>query len=241
MEESTLLYFSRSLADIRDVSSKEKRNSLWPAAVYLRMLLQFSTHLLLLLPTFLPPLLPSLLPFILPSQYLTPDSTASSTLITYLSVYIPLLSLNGILEAFFAATAKPEDLAAQSRAMLIGSAAFAATLFGLTRPECATYLAQLGYSDFMTTEKALIFANASQMLVRITFAQRHATRFFSSIQGITKANTSPDLRTTAVIIACGAALRGAKLRYVQAKSDWETTAAFVGGGGLLGISCLATA
>lgn len=242
MEESTLLYFSRSLAEIQKYSETRKRDAaLQAAAVYLRTLLQFSSHLLLLLPSFLPPLLPSVLPFILPSQYLTSDSTASSTLVTYLSVYIPLLSLNGILEAFLAATATPRDLAAQSKAMALGSLAFAATLFGLTRNEVATYLPQLGYTEVMTTEKALIYANASQMLIRILFAHGHAKRFFAPVRGITKVNISPDKKTSAAIIACGAALRAAKSQYVLDNPDLKTSAMFIGVGGSLGIVCLALA
>lgn len=246
MEETTLLYFSRILADakpiVQDGQPVDQRKVFLEASTHLCMLLQFSTHLLVLLPAFLPSLLPSILPFLLPRQYLSPSSSTPSTLVTYLSIYIPVLSLNGILEAFHAATATPKDLANQSRAMALGTVVFAATLFGLTQPETARYLQQAGVIDTtIKTETALIYSNATQMLVRILYALRHTQRFFAPIVGITTSKFSPDRRTIALVIASSAVLHSIKKQYITANADLKNTALFVGLGGVLGLVCLASA
>jgi len=56
--------------------------------------------------------LPILLPFLLPKQYL---ATSAPSVLTAWVWYIPVLALNGGLEAFLSSVATPRDLNAQSR------------------------------------------------------------------------------------------------------------------------------
>ncbi|KAL1405510.1 Oligosaccharide translocation protein rft1 [Vanrija albida] len=150
LEETLLLHWSRSLDA--------------PATVpLLTLALRLSSHLALLLPVFVPPLLPLLLPFLLPRRY-TAETSAALTLQTYLACYLPLLSLNGILEAFHAASATPAQVARQAKVMVASSGVFALSLWALARGTIAT----------VTTEQALIYASCTAMLVRIGYALVHA-------------------------------------------------------------------
>jgi oligosaccharide translocation protein RFT1 len=62
-----------------------------------------------------PPLLPTLLPFALSSQWRTPGTV---TLLQSYCYYIPLLAVNGILDAFVTSVATPSQLRTQSLWML---------------------------------------------------------------------------------------------------------------------------
>lgn len=150
VEETLLLHWSRALDA--------------PATVpLLTLALRLSSHLALLLPVFVPPLLPLVLPFLLPRRY-TAETSAGLTLQTYLAAYLPLLSLNGILEAFHAASATPAQVARQAKVMIASSGVFALCLWALAR----------GSVLAVTTEQALIYASCSAMLVRIAYALVHA-------------------------------------------------------------------
>ncbi|RXK36720.1 hypothetical protein M231_06027 [Tremella mesenterica] len=118
LEETLLLYFSSSL------------NS--PSTLPLLILsLRFSTHLFLLILTFLPPLYPTILPLLLPKRYLL--TSAPKTLETYLLWYIPLLSLNGVLESFHSASASPIQVSKQAKWMIGSSFIFIISLISLTQ------------------------------------------------------------------------------------------------------------
>ena len=153
LEETLLLHFSRSLG------SPSTRQ-------LITYVLHISLHLLLFLPAFLPPVLPLVIPILLPARYR--HTTAPSTLETYLAYYIPLLSLNGILEAFHASSATPAQISKQARWMMGSSASFAVGLWGLTsyRPRG------------LTTEQYLVIASCLSMVVRIIYAARHLSRYF---------------------------------------------------------------
>jgi len=144
-----------------------------------------SLHLALLLPVFLPPLLPIILPILLPRQY--KGTSAAATLQTYLVCYIPVLSLNGILESFHAASANPEQVARQAKYMIASSGAFALSLLVLTRGAELAALSDIKarVTDIFgakpslfvyTTEQALIYSSCIAMLVRIAYAFMHARR-----------------------------------------------------------------
>ena len=130
--------------------------------------LHVSLHLLLFLPAFLPPVLPLVIPILLPARYR--HTTAPSTLETYLSYYIPLLSLNGILEAFHASSATPAQISRQARWMMASSVAFAASLWGLTNY----------HPGGLATEQYLVIASCLSMVVRIVYAARHLGGYFGA-------------------------------------------------------------
>lgn len=144
IEETLFLHFSSSPA------------STTPASLALAV--RLSLHLALIIPAFLPPLLPAILPLLLPSRYLA--TSAPAVLETYLVAYIPLMSLNGILEAFHTATATPAQISRQARWMVLSSLAFGAALWVQARSEYR--------------ETGLVWASCAAMAVRIVYAYRHA-------------------------------------------------------------------
>ena len=214
LEETLLLHFSSSLSSST-------------APHLLTFLLHLSAHLLLLLPTFLPPLLPAILPILLPRRYI--HTSAPSTLETYLMWYLPLLSLNGILEAFHASSANPEQVAKQARLMIGSSLAFAAGLYGLTH---------LPKGVELDTERALIYANCVAMVVRIAYAWQHARTFFAGKHGhLSILQVAPRWQMMLAALASGVLLRVVQ-RTGRWAVSWRGWAELVGLGGMLGLGVL---
>jgi len=204
IEETLLLHFSSS-----------------PGATENGPLISFithiSSHLLLLLPSFLPPLLPPLLSVFLPRRYLV--TSAPSTLQTYLCFYIPLLSLNGVLEAYHTATATPRQMTIQTRWMIGSSFVFVAALFGLR--------------NFLQTETALISASCVAMGVRIFYAYLHAKK--SAGMGVRA--LLPKSAVTVTSVVCGAVLRRI-YKTGRWTKGWSTWVELLGFGGVLGLVTL---
>lgn len=189
----------------------------------LQLALRLSLHLLLILPAFLPPVLPAILPLLLPRRYVA-ETSAAQTLQTYLVAYIPLLSLNGILEAFHTASATPGQVAKQARFMILSSAAFVAALLGFVK-------GRLG-----TTEQALIYASCAAMAVRIAYAWAHAVRFQGGKLGLRSVLPRP--LVIAVVAAFAAVLRLAAAK-AQGLDTIRALALIVGCAGVAGVSTLA--
>ncbi len=215
LEETLLLHFSTSLSA--------------PSTPHLLIfVLHISAHLLLLLPAFLPPLLLAILPILFPRRYI--HTSAPSTLETYLKWYIPLLSLNGILEAFHASSSTPGQVARQARWMIGSSAAFALGLFGLIHLPKAV---QLG------TEKALIYASCLAMLFRIAYAWQHASRFFAGrTGGLSVSSVAPRLQAIVSTLVSGCILRILE-QTGRWRVSWRGWMELVGAGGVLGLGVLA--
>jgi oligosaccharide translocation protein RFT1 len=228
LEETLLLHFSR------DLSSASTSSILY-------MAIHFSSHLLLLLPAFIPPLLPAVLPILLPRRYR--NTSAPRTLEVYLKAYIPLLSLNGILEAFHASSASPKQIARQARWMIASSAAFVFALWSMIEwsdiPALGIHLGK---------EEALIYASCVTTLVRITYAYWHVRRFFTCLLpsqgGEDVAVFSAKLRSVKELLPrwqvwVAVLGSGAGLRWVQNavawQSSWKQWALLVGTGGILGM------
>lgn len=222
LEETLLLHFSSHL---RSPSSD----------TLLSFILYLSSHLLLILPAFLPPLLPALLPLLLPRRYLA--TSAPSTLETYLSWYMPLLSLNGILEAFHSSSATSAEVAVQARWMIASFVAFTGVLYSLTHVTADT-------TWKASTEQSLIFASCAGMVVRILYAYLHARRFFGR-EGDTKGNgpvfglkrISPSIAVIGVAALDAAVLRE-RQRSDMWKRSWVEWILYVGPGGVLGLGLL---
>jgi oligosaccharide translocation protein RFT1 len=193
LEETLQLHFSRTLRT-QPTSTRH----------LLTYVVHISTHLLLLLPAFLPPILPILLPLLLPSRYR--HTTAPSTLETYLTYYIPLMSLNGILEAFHASSATPQQIGRQARWMMGSSLAFAGSLWLLARER----------PGGISTEQCLVIASCVSMGVRILYAGNHAIRYFQTSpngHGIKATDILPHPAILAVVAVAAAVLR--KLKGIQ--------------------------
>lgn len=94
------------------------------------------------------------------------NSGASAVLATY-CYCIPLLAINGVSEAFVAATATTEELRAQSLWMTVFSAGFAVSAYIFLR------VLDLG-------AQGLVWANCVNMALRIVFNLRFASGFFRS-------------------------------------------------------------
>lgn len=193
------------------------------SAQLLQLVLRLSLHLLLILPAFLPPVLPAVLPLLLPRRYVL-ETSAPQTLQTYLVSYIPLLSLNGILESFHTASASPEQVATQAKYMVLSSAAFVGALFLLVKNQVGT------------TEQALIYASCAAMVVRIAYAWAHARRFHSG--RLSLRDVIPKPLVVAVVAIFGATLRLAAAK-AESLDNLRRVALMVGCAGLAGLSTLA--
>lgn len=244
MEETLLLHFTSSL------TSPETPE-------LLTYILHISSHLLLLLPIFLPPLYSPIIPLLLPKRYLT-STTASKTLESYLKFYLPLLSLNGLIESFHAASADSRQVAMQMRWMIGGSFVFATTLWSL-RNGLVVVRKLGGGKGGLTTEQALIYASCASMIVRIVYAYRHASRYFlNGRRSVTPSSSSPAVLKSAPYAPRGTLsirrilpknaviiltiLSGIILRIIERSGRWKTSwmgwMELVGTGAFLGLAVL---
>lgn len=114
------------------------------------------------------------MPYLLPPKYL--QTSAPSILIAYLTLYLPIMSINGILEAFFSATTDTHKVARQSGVMAGCSLVFAGTLATARqlRESRMVYTASVP-GVWLSPEISLVYANTLQMICRIVFAGRHAS------------------------------------------------------------------
>ncbi|KAL8838158.1 MAG: hypothetical protein Q9176_005241 [Flavoplaca citrina] len=124
------------------------------AATYLRSLLRFYLLICTIAVAIGPPFSPLLLRIVAGSRW--SNSEAPSVLAAY-CYYIPLLAVNGILEAFVSAVATPEELRVQSAWMLAFSTAFVGTGF-------------LSLNVWDQGARGLVVANAVNMLCRIAWS-----------------------------------------------------------------------
>jgi oligosaccharide translocation protein RFT1 len=155
IEESSRIFFSKSLSSSSWSSEKEK-DALKTAVELLSTILLLFTYFLLLLVTFGPPYLSLATALVLPPRYL--QTSAPSILRAY-RFYLPVMACNGVLEAFFASVCTPADLQAQSRMMAAASVSLVMTAIGGSRV--------LGMGD-----AALVWANTVSMAVRALYAWR---------------------------------------------------------------------
>ncbi|KAI4091926.1 MAG: hypothetical protein LQ344_003744 [Seirophora lacunosa] len=115
---------SKSSDTVKVAARPEKLKQMDQAAAYLLTLLRIYSLISMAVVALGPSFSPLLLHFVAGSRW--SDSDAPAVLAAY-CYYIPLLAVNGILEAFVSAAANPAQLRAQSVWMVAFSAAFAAT------------------------------------------------------------------------------------------------------------------
>ncbi|GHJ85104.1 hypothetical protein NliqN6_1506 [Naganishia liquefaciens] len=188
VEESARLYFAREVETMDPAHAEPSHVVRASPFLLLFSMFRISVYLVLLCVSFVPPMAPIVFPYLLPRAYRL--TSAQQTLTAYLTLYLPILGMNGILEAFFAATSGVWGLGKQSGVMVVSSGAFAGTLMFLARVRHGWVSALAGsrvialppllavdaiwLRTWTNPEVSLVYANAISMLVRIVFAFRHA-------------------------------------------------------------------
>ena len=104
------------------------------------------------------------------------NTPENSSLLSWYCVYIPVLGLNGVLEAFIQGVGSQEILKSQSLLMIV--------LWGLYTVLTLLFLGHLGLGS-----KGLLFANIITMVCRIIFAYRYTVRFYKDLIIGTDAST----------------------------------------------------
>ncbi|MCJ1428508.1 Oligosaccharide translocation protein rft1 [Sticta canariensis] len=171
LEESSRSIFGRLLSSQQQLTPSSnkvvppdsERRALQQATSYLRSLLHFYTLVSLLSVSLGPTVAPILLGFIAGPRW---TATAAPAVLAAYCYYIPLLALNGILEAFVSAVATPTQLRQQSAWMLAFSGAFATTGYFVLE------LWDLG-------ARGLVLANAINMVLRIWWSWGFVREYFS--------------------------------------------------------------
>jgi len=167
IEEMCRVYFSRLLSNpvAEEGSVNGKRTpdsaSLKQASDAVTTLVSVQIAFSLLVVTFGSLYLPVVLQLLLPSQYM---STSASKVLYAWIWYIPVLAVNGGLEAFYSSVATPRDLRRQSRWMLGFSAIYILS---------ATALYNLGFGD-----TALVYANIVNLTARIWYTAFFILTYF---------------------------------------------------------------
>jgi len=174
IEETSRVYFSKMLISDPLASSApsdkvpshtEKHKAIEESKTTLSNVLILYTHLSLLFLIFGPPCVPTLLSLILPSRYLF--TSAPRVLVAY-CWYLPVMAFNGVLEAFFSATASSSDLAAQSRALIVFSALFV--------------ISSIVSSEVLgAKETGLVYANALSLAARAWYAWTFIKRYYERL------------------------------------------------------------
>lgn len=149
-------------------SAEPKKDSIRQANSTLQDILRFYTLMSLFAFALGPTIAPLLLKLVAGSQW--SDTSASEVLGTY-CYYIPLLAINGVTEAFVAATATTAELGAQSVWMGAFFAGFAGSAYLFLR------VLEMG-------AKGLVLANCVNMASRIIFNLAFVSRFFERHQEV---------------------------------------------------------
>ncbi|KAJ7221716.1 Rft-1-domain-containing protein [Mycena pura] len=155
VEETSRISFSRMLAPPASKAALEA------ASQALVTLLSIQTSLSLLLLVFGPAYLPVLLSVLLPPQYL---STSAPAVLHAWVYYIPVLALNGGLEAFISSVSTTRDLNRQSWWM---------AAFSVVYMYAAIQLYRWHFGDM-----SLVFANIINLGARIAYAVHFVSPFF---------------------------------------------------------------
>ncbi|KAJ3758259.1 Rft protein-domain-containing protein [Lentinula raphanica] len=171
IEETMRLYFSRTLADVTTApvsssTSKNEKNTHQPvlkqAADTLMTLLRMQAIGSLFVLIFGPAYISLLLNVLLPPKYL---STSAPRVLEAWIWYLPVLAVNGGLEAFLASVALPQDVNKQSRWMILFTMIYITSAIALYR--------------FELGDTALIYANIINLSARIIYTARFVQGFFA--------------------------------------------------------------
>ncbi|KAJ7349075.1 Rft protein-domain-containing protein [Mycena albidolilacea] len=230
IEETSRIRFSKMLAPPAGAEAFKA------ASQALITLLSIQTSLSLILLVFGTAYLPIVLPVVLPRQYLT---TSAPHVLSAWVWYIPVLALNGVLEAFISSVSTPRDLNRQSWWM----AGFSVIYIGAA---VQLYNWQLG-------DPSLVFANIINLSARIAYAVHFVSGFFSKNSARAVLNWRNALPGWRLHLACG--VSWAVVRWSERRLDVLGTVARGAGfsalmsknvlvhiatGGVFGLVCLGT-
>ncbi|KAI5121237.1 hypothetical protein M0805_007244 [Coniferiporia weirii] len=151
IEETSRLFFSKTLSTYH--TNGLDANALHSALSRLGSLLLIYTHFSLFVLCLVPPYLGIVLSVILPTRYL---NTSAPALLSAWVWYIPVLAINGVLEAFVSSVASPKDLAKQSQWMAGASVAYIG-------------LAVVLYNAVGLGDSAVVYANIANLVARIFY------------------------------------------------------------------------
>ena len=199
-----LLYRSGSSSTARAKLETANQKDVNQAAIYLQTLLRFYSLVCTIIVAIGPSISPLLLGVIAGTRW--SESDAPSVLAAY-CYYIPLLAVNGILEAFVSAAATPAELRVQSVWMVAFSAAFIGSGF-------------LIFEIWDLGAQGLVAANAVNMLCRITWSWHFVDSYLHRRgSGLKFAAISPNLGT--IISAAGTAWYLNRVELVLAGDIWQ--------------------
>lgn len=170
IEESSRSLFGRLLPSqteslstaVKSTPSISERKPLHHAITYLLSILRLYSLLSLIAVSLGPSIAPLLLRFIAGPRW---SATAAPSVLAAYCYYIPLLALNGILEAFVSAVATPAQLREQSAWMLAFSVTFATT-------------GVLVLKVWDLGARGLVLVNAINMVLRIWWSWGFAKKYF---------------------------------------------------------------
>ncbi|KAG7097422.1 hypothetical protein E1B28_004768 [Marasmius oreades] len=168
IEETLRLYFSKTLLDVTSgqANTERKSSALSEASRTLVALLHLQVAGSLFLLCFGSQYLTLVLEIFLPAQYL---KTSAPKILSAWIWYIPVLAVNGGLEAFLASAAEKKDVNRQSGWMLVFSIIYIGSAIGLYREN---------YGDV-----SLVYANIVNLSARIVYVVVFAASFFRRHSG----------------------------------------------------------
>lgn len=199
VEESARLEFSR--VGGRDGGAGEPATS--AAAALLTALLRVHVLLALGLVALGPPLAHPFVYVVAGARWAEPPSAAAPILASY-CWYLPVMGINGVVEAFVQSVAPPDVLAWYSRVLVGASAAFVGTL-GAGHALYAGHGAALAAATGVGRESLLVLANLVGLGVRAAASWHYVRRFFGA--RVRVESLLPSWPAVAVLGVCAAVLR----------------------------------
>ncbi|KAL1731892.1 Rft protein-domain-containing protein [Schizophyllum commune] len=229
IEETLRVHFSRAKAEAGDDQGASEDRTTSSAEVAtsstdrarrtLLDVLAVQLGLSLIFLTFAVPYLPVLLPFVLTPKWM---ATSAPRILQAWMWYVPVLAVNGSMEAYVSSLSSESALGAWSRYLTLASPIFPATALGLYRA---------GFGD-----EALVYANIANLAARIAYCVRFAfPAGTASLRDV--------LPGRIAVIACAVANMAirASTSYVLGNAAYPwllRVAAHVAIGGCLGVACV---
>ena len=182
IEEICRVYFSKVLSsttpekDSTANTTPGNSGALDQASAAVASLLSVQLAFSMLVVTFGSSYLPIVLQLLLPAQYI---STSAPNVLSAWIYYIPVLALNGGLEAVYSSVATSQDLRAQSRSVIFPLCRLVLTLcrwmltFSVIYILSAAALYNLGFGD-----TSLVYANIANLTARIWYTSTFITEYF---------------------------------------------------------------
>lgn len=199
IEESARLAFSEALGEVHSTKPDAERGARTSGA-WLRVLLR--AHMLLgaALVAFAPPLAQPFLMVVAGPRWATPPSHAAAILGSY-CYYLPVMGVNGVVEAFLQSAAPPATLASYSRVLVGASATFVAVLAA-----GRAVFPALGCD----ANTVLVWANVAGLAVRVGVCLRYMASAYATWPRVPAPRLVASLPSRAVLgalLVSGVALR----------------------------------